>query len=156
MKLLLLFFLIRTYITWSSYHQRKSDHILPHLVVAIWKVSWEDYLAKIYYDHVNAGSFSGTEKFTDMWDKREKKSWANIRSENYCKDKKPTVYREVFLDVSRKNKVIILGIDDQNKEIKWSFCQTQLQKVDLHKDNEFKVEKIFKSEGRWQNDYYLF
>lgn len=41
--------------------------------------------------------------------------------------------------------------DYLNEEIKGTFYQAELQKVDVRKDDEFKVEKILQSRGRRQN-----
>lgn len=45
--------------------------------------------------------------------------------------------------------------DYLNEEIKGTFYQAELQKVDVWKDEEFKVEKILQSRGRGQNKQYL-
>lgn len=41
--------------------------------------------------------------------------------------------------------------DYQNDEIKETFYQAELQKVDVREDDEFKVEKILKTKGRGRN-----
>lgn len=45
--------------------------------------------------------------------------------------------------------------DYQNEEIKGTFYQAELQKVEVRKDDEFKVEKIIQSRGRGPNKQYL-
>lgn len=45
--------------------------------------------------------------------------------------------------------------DYQNEEIKGTFYQAELQKVEVRRDDEFKVEKIIQSRGRGPNKQYL-
>lgn len=45
--------------------------------------------------------------------------------------------------------------DYLNDEIKGTFYQAELQKVDVREDDKFKVEKILKTKGRGRNKQYL-
>lgn len=45
--------------------------------------------------------------------------------------------------------------DYLNDEIKGTFYQAELQKVDVREDDEFKVEKILRTKGRGRNKQYL-
>jgi hypothetical protein len=45
--------------------------------------------------------------------------------------------------------------DHLNEEIKGTFYQQELQKVNVREDDEFKVEKILQTKGRGRNKQYL-
>lgn len=45
--------------------------------------------------------------------------------------------------------------DYLDDEIKGTFYQAELQKVDVREDDEFKVEKILRTKGRGRNKQYL-
>jgi hypothetical protein len=45
--------------------------------------------------------------------------------------------------------------DYLNEEMKGTFYQSELQKVNVREDDEFKVEKILQTKGRGRNKQYL-
>lgn len=110
------FFFIMTYILWSNYRiKRKADHILHHLVVDIWRInmSWDDYLAKIYYETVIAGSFSGPEKLYSYVRQERKYVLGKNKIRKWLQIQKAYSLQRGVQRRFKKNKVIALGNDDQ-------------------------------------------
>ena len=75
-------------------------------------MSWEDYLAKIYYDPVNAGSFSGPEKLYRYVREAGKYVLSKYKIRKWLQRQEAYSLQRVRRRFKR-NKVITLGIDDQ-------------------------------------------
>lgn len=76
-------------------------------------MSWEDYLAKIYYDPVNAGSFSGPEKLYRFVRQEGKYVLSKYKIRKWLQRQEAYSLQRGVRRPFKKNKVIALGIDDQ-------------------------------------------
>ena len=76
-------------------------------------MSWEDYLAKIYYDPVNAGSFSGPEKLYRYVRKAGKYVFSKYKIRKWLQRQEAYSLQRGVRRRFKRNKVITLGIDDQ-------------------------------------------
>lgn len=76
-------------------------------------MSWEDFLAKIYYDPVNAGSFFGPEKFYRYVRQGEKYVLSKYKIRKWLQRQEAYSLQRGARRRFRKNEVIALGIDDQ-------------------------------------------
>lgn len=76
-------------------------------------MSWEDYLAKIYYDPVNAGSFSGPEKLYRFVRQEGKYVLSKYKIRKWLQRQEAYSLQRGVRRPFKKNKVMALGIDDQ-------------------------------------------
>ena len=76
-------------------------------------MSWEDYLAKIYYDPVNAGSFSGPEKLYRYVRKAGKYVLSKYKIRKWLQRQEAYSLQRGVRRRFKRNKVITLDIDDQ-------------------------------------------
>lgn len=76
-------------------------------------MSWEDYLAKIYYDPVNAGSFSGPEKLYRFVRQKGKYFLSKYKIRKCLQRQEAYSLQRGVRKPFKKNKVMALGIDDQ-------------------------------------------
>lgn len=76
-------------------------------------MSWEDYLAKIYYNPVNAGSFSGPEKLYRYVRQDGKYVLSKYKIRKWLQRQEAYSLQRGVRRHFKKNKVIALGIDDQ-------------------------------------------
>ena len=90
-------------------------HVIFHFSVERWRrnMSWEDYLAKIYYDPVNAGSFSGPEKLYRYVRKAGKYVLSKYKIRKWLQRQEAYSLQRGVRRRFKRNKVITLGIDDQ-------------------------------------------
>ncbi|KAK3102040.1 hypothetical protein FSP39_008318 [Pinctada imbricata] len=76
-------------------------------------MSWEDYLKEIYYNPVNAGSFSGPDKLYRYVKKEGKYVISKYRIRKWLQRQEPYSLQRPLVRKFKRNMVITLGIDDQ-------------------------------------------
>lgn len=76
-------------------------------------MSWEDYLAKIYYDPSAAGSFTGVDKLFRYVQNEGKYNISKYKVRKWLQRQEPYSLQRPVRRHYRRNKVIVAGIDDQ-------------------------------------------
>ncbi|KAK3084311.1 hypothetical protein FSP39_011465 [Pinctada imbricata] len=76
-------------------------------------MSWEEYLKEIYYNPVNAGSFSGPDKLYRYVKKAGKYVISKYRIRKWLQRQEPYSLQRPLVRKFKRNTVITLGIDDQ-------------------------------------------
>ena len=77
------------------------------------KISWEDYLKQIYYNPVNAGSFSGPDKLYRFVRKDGKYVLSKYKIRKWLQRQEAYSLQRAVRRRLKRNKVITTGIDDQ-------------------------------------------
>lgn len=76
-------------------------------------MSWEDYLEQVYYNPVNAGSFSGPDKLYQYVRKQGKYVLSKYKIRKWLQRQEAYSLQKGVRRRFKRNKVIVLGIDDQ-------------------------------------------
>lgn len=76
-------------------------------------MSWEDYLAKIYYDPFAAGSFTGVDKLFRYVQNEGKYNISKYKVRKWLQRQEPYSLQRPVRRQYRCNKVVVAGIDDQ-------------------------------------------
>lgn len=76
-------------------------------------MSWEDYLAQIYYDPSAAGSFTGVDKLFRYVQNEGKYNISKYKVRKWLQRQEPYSLQRPVRRHYRRNKVIVAGIDDQ-------------------------------------------